>query len=127
MNLRHLLLLAVPAAMVLSVGCAPSDADTSMKVKASLTADAAVHAASIDVAVQKKVVTLTGTVDSQAVKEQAVALVRKTDGVVEVVDKLVVKESTLTTGHGSGHGREMMGRGVNSAESKEPPKDDRHQ
>jgi hypothetical protein len=123
MNLHHHSFFAALAAAAISVGCAPTDADTSTKVKANLTADAAVKAAPIDVAVQKNVVTLTGTVDSQVLREQAVALARKTDGVAEVVDKLVVKEPDF----GPGHGREMMGREMGSVLSKEPLKDERRQ
>jgi osmotically-inducible protein OsmY len=91
---------------VVAVGCAPSDADTSTKVKANLTADANVKTAAIDVGVEKKVVTLTGTVDTEAIKARAVVVARGTDGVGEIVDHLVVKPQ----GFGPEHGREMMGR-----------------
>jgi hypothetical protein len=39
---------------------------------------------------KEKVVTLTGTVDSQAAKDQAIALARATSGVADVVDNITV-------------------------------------
>ena len=117
MNQRYHAFLGALAVAVVAVACAPTDTDTGTKVKANLTADTTVKAAPIDVGVQQKVVTLTGTVDTQAIREQAVAVARKTAGVGEVVDQLVVKDQ----GFGPGHGREMMGRGMGSSESNKPP------
>lgn len=111
-------ILGALAIAVVAVACAPTDADTGTKVKANLSADTTVKAASIDVGVQKKIVTLTGTVDTAAIKEQAVVVARKTDGVGDVVDQLVVKEQ----GFGPAHGREMMGREM--GEHKETPKEE---
>lgn len=121
MNLRYHAFLGALAAAVAAVACAPTDADTTAKVKSNLTADTTVKAASIDVSVQKKIVTLTGTVDTAAIKEQAVVVARKTDGVGEVVDQIVVKEQGL----GAGQGREMMGKGMGSGEHGEAPKDEK--
>lgn len=119
MNQRHHAFFAAVAVAILAAACSPTDADTGTKVKANLTADTAVKSASIDVGVQKKIVTLTGTVDTAAIKEQAVAVARKTDGVGEVVDQLVVKEQA----HGPGHGSEMMGKEM--GEQKEAPKEEK--
>ncbi len=119
MNQRYQAFLGALAVAVVAVACAPTDADTSTKVKSNLTADATVKTASIDVGVQKKIVTLTGTVDTAAIKEQAVVVARKTDGVGEVVDRLVVKEQ----GFGPAHGREMMGKEM--GEHKEAPKEEK--
>lgn len=117
MNQRHNAFLGALVVAASAVACAPTDADTSTKVKANLTADETVKAARIDVAVQKKVVTLSGAVDTSAVKERAVEVARKTDGVNEVVDQITLNERTF----GPGVGREMMGRERGMHDGKEPP------
>ena len=94
----------------IAAGCGPTDAGIDTKVKTNLTADEAVKAAQINVGVQKKIVTLSGTVDTPAVKERAVALARGTDGVADVVDQITVKQQV--SGHGPGPGHEMMGKGM---------------
>lgn len=121
LNQRYRALLGALTVAGIAVACAPSDADTGAKVKSNLTADTTVKTAAIDVDVQKKIVTLTGTVDTVAIKEQAVVVARKTDGVGDVVDQIVVKEQ----GSGPGHGREMMGKGVGSGEHREAPRDEK--
>ena len=121
MNLRYNAFLGALAVAIGAAGCSPTDADTSTKVKANLTADETVKAARIDVAVQKKVVTLSGAVDTSAVKERAVEVARKTDGVNEVVDQLTINERTF----GPGVGREMMGKERGMHDRQEPPKDEK--
>lgn len=108
MSRRHNVFFSVLIVAIAAVGCGPTDADISTKVKANLTADETVKAAQINVEVQKNVVTLSGTVDAQGVKERAVAVARGTDGVAEVIDKITVKNDGF--GPGFGHGREMMER-----------------
>lgn len=119
MNQQHHTFFGALALAFVAVACTPTDADTGTKVKANLSADATVKAASIEVGVQKKIVTLTGTVDTAAIKEQAVVVARKTDGVGDVVDQLVVKGK----GFGPEHGREMMGKEM--GEHKEAPKEEK--
>ena len=75
---RSSMLLGLLAAAVISVACGPTDSSLTAKVKTNLATDETVKTASIDVAVQKKVVTLSGTVDTPAVKEKAVAVARQT-------------------------------------------------
>jgi hyperosmotically inducible protein len=65
-----------------------SDAAINTKVKAVLAADGMVKARNINVDTLKGVVQLNGTVMSSAEKNQALALTRQVDGVVEVVDNL---------------------------------------
>ena len=77
MNQRGMALLSVVAAAVITAACGSTDAGISTKVKTNLTADDTVKTAQIDVGVQKKIVTLSGTVDTQAVKDQAVAVARQ--------------------------------------------------
>jgi len=77
-------------AVAAAVACAQTDAGLTTKVKAKLAADDTVKAYQIDVDTKEKVVTLTGTVDSQAAKDQAVAVARGTGGVADVVDNITV-------------------------------------
>ena len=113
---RRSAFLGVLVAAAITVACGPTDAGISTKVKTNLTADETVKAAQIDVSVQKKVVTLSGTVDSPAVKERAVAVARRTDGVVDVVDQITIKEQS------PGLGREMMNKGM-KMEGEDHPKE----
>lgn len=84
----------VLAAMLLIVACAQTDAGITAKVKAKFAADDTVKAYQIDVTTNNKVVTLTGNVDSDAAKTQAVALTRNTEGVTDVVDNLAIAAPT---------------------------------
>ena len=115
---RRIAFLGVLAAAAITVACGPTDAGISTKVKTNLTADETVKTAQIDVGVQKKVVTLSGTVDSPAVKERAVALARQTDGVADVVDQITIKEQ--------GFGQGMMEKGM-KMEGKDHPKGGKHE
>lgn len=121
MNQGSRAFLAVLAAAAITVACAPNEAEISTKVKSNLTTDETVKAAQIEVGVNKKIVTLSGLVDTPAVKNRAVELARKTDGVAEVVDQLKVKE----TGFGPEHGREMMGRGKAMEEHNAQPREEK--
>jgi osmotically-inducible protein OsmY len=78
------------AAMLFSVACGQSDAGITTKVKARLAADTTVKAIQINVDTNNGVVTLSGTVNNEAAKTQAVALARGTDGVADVVDNITV-------------------------------------
>jgi hypothetical protein len=78
------------AAVLLATACAQTDAGITTKVKSKLAADDTVKAYQIDVDTRNKVVTLTGNVDSQAAKEQAVSIARGTEGVADVVDNIIV-------------------------------------
>jgi hyperosmotically inducible protein len=60
-------------------------------VKAKLLADPDVAGRRIDVDTRNRVVTLTGTVASQAEKSEALQLARQVQGVADVTDKLTVK------------------------------------
>jgi hypothetical protein len=112
--------LGVLAGAVVVVARDPNDAGIGTKVKSNLTSDETGKAAQIDVGVQKKVVTLSGTADTPAVKERAVAVARGTDGVADVVDQITVKGQGWGPGpghghghgYGHGHGHEMMKKGM---------------
>ena len=91
MTKRITTLLGILAAVAFAVACAQTDAGITGKVKSKLAADDTVKAYQIDVDTKDKVVTLSGNVDSQAAKDQAVALARGTEGVADVVDNITVK------------------------------------
>jgi osmotically-inducible protein OsmY len=106
---HHLrMFLNVLAVSFITVACGQTDTGISTKVKTNLTADETVKAAQINVDVQNKIVTLSGSVDTLAVKERAVSVARTTEGVTDVIDKITTQEQGY--GSGSEHGREMMGR-----------------
>jgi hyperosmotically inducible protein len=91
--------LAVVATLLLGVACAQSDLGITTKVKAKLATDSTVKAMRINVDTSDKVVTLSGTVNSEAAKAQAVALARGTEGVADVVDNLtLVAPQTASAG-----------------------------
>ena len=83
-------LLGFLAAAFIAVGCAQTDVGITAKVKSKFAADSTVKAYQINVDTKDKVVTLSGTVDSAAAKEQAAELARATTGVVDVVNNLTV-------------------------------------
>ena len=67
-----------------------SDAGLTAKVKTRLGTDNRVHASHIDVDTKDKVVTLNGSVASDAERQAAIEIARGTDGVSDVVDHLTV-------------------------------------
>lgn len=101
-NSSLLTILTAFAAVSLVVACTLSDAGITTKVKATLAADSTVKAAQIQVETRDKVVTLSGTVDSETARTQAVALARGTEGVADVVDNL-----TLTAPQSAEAGRSV--------------------
>lgn len=68
-----------------------SDAALLTQVKTKLALDAEVSALNIDVDVDEGVVTLSGTVDSEASRQRAIALAREVEGVRDVRDNLRVQ------------------------------------
>jgi hyperosmotically inducible protein len=90
MTKRITTLLSILVAGMFAIACAQTDAGITTKVKSKLAADDTVKAYQIDVDTKDKVVTLSGNVDSQAAKDQAVALARSTEGVADVVDNITV-------------------------------------
>jgi hypothetical protein len=60
------------------------------KIKSKMALDDLVRARSIDVTTNGQVVTLTGTVGSEAERTRALQLARETSGVTQVVDRLTL-------------------------------------
>ena len=91
MRKRLGILFAIAAAAAITVACGASDAGITTKVKAKIMADRAItNSDQIDVTTQDKVVTLSGTADSETSKERAVTLARGTEGVTNVIDNITV-------------------------------------
>jgi osmotically-inducible protein OsmY len=86
-------------ALVTAAACSQSDPGITTAVKSKLAADETVKAYQIDVDTADRVVTLSGTVENAAAKDQAVTIARQTDGVRDVVDHITVgAEAAPTTG-----------------------------
>jgi hyperosmotically inducible periplasmic protein len=68
-----------------------TDAEVTAAVKTKFAGDSGVHAMDVHVETDKGVVTLTGSVRSEAEKANAVRIAHDTLGVKSVVDKLAVK------------------------------------
>jgi osmotically-inducible protein OsmY len=77
-------------ALAVTVGCSQTDAGITTAVKSKMAADDTVKASDINVDTHNHVVTLNGTVRSNAEKERAVMIARNTNGVSSVVDDLTV-------------------------------------
>lgn len=68
-----------------------TDGALTAKIKSKMALDDTVKALSIDVDTDSGVVTLSGSVQSQAEKTKAVQLAKETSGVTSVVDRLVIR------------------------------------
>lgn len=88
--MRKTITLSLGLMATVLAGCGPTDATINSSVKQKLAADDTVKSAAIEATTQKKVVTLTGTVDSQDTKDRAATDARQTDGVSDVVNQLTV-------------------------------------
>lgn len=84
------LLLPLTAACGKTVGETIDDTTITTRVKTAMLNDPAVGGLRIDVDTYKGVVTLSGRVKNQTEHDQAIALARRTTGVVEVKDALQV-------------------------------------
>ena len=89
-SLALALVLTAPlvAACGKTVGETIDDTTITTRVKTAMLNDPAVGGLRIDVDTFKGAVTLSGSVKSQAEKEQAIALARRVSGVTEVKDNL---------------------------------------
>jgi len=85
------------ASLVVTAACSQSDTGITTAVKAKMAADDTVKASDINVDTHNHVVTLNGTVGSQAEKERAVLIARDTNGVTSVVDDIVVGPAPAAT------------------------------
>jgi osmotically-inducible protein OsmY len=74
------------------------DAALTGAVKTKLVADATAKAAAINVDTTNGVVTLSGTVESEAARASAEAIAKQTDGVTSVVNNLTVGAPAVKAG-----------------------------
>ena len=70
---------------------AVTEGSLTAKIKSKMALDDTIEAAQIDVDTDGSIVTLRGTVDSEAERARAVQLARETAGVTSVVDELKVR------------------------------------
>jgi hypothetical protein len=84
--------------LAFTIACSQTDAGITSAVKSKMAADDTVKAYKVDVDTHNKVVTLTGEVDTEAQRAQAVMIARNTDGVADVVDQLRVNPTAATSG-----------------------------
>lgn len=86
------LVLSLPlvAACGKTVGETIDDTTTTTRVKTAMLNDPVVGGLSVDVDTFKGVVTLSGRVKTPAERDQAIAIARRTEGVVQVKDALQV-------------------------------------
>ena len=88
-------LLVLAAIVSLVIACSrTTDAGITGLVKTKLAADTKVSAFEINVDTSNGVVTLTGNVDSQEAKDEALKLAKETSGVHDVVDMIAVRTSS---------------------------------
>jgi osmotically-inducible protein OsmY len=73
------------------VGDAMGESALTAKIKSKMALDDTINASAIDVDTNGSVVTLSGSVRSQAERDQAVRLARETAGVTAVNDRLVIR------------------------------------
>ena len=76
-----------------------TDSEITNTVKKELLADRLVGSLNIDVETSKRIVTLTGTVDSAAEKAHAIELARRTKGVRNVVNRLSIEKKGTDKTH----------------------------
>jgi hyperosmotically inducible protein len=95
--LQRFAVLVATAGMVVTIACSQSDPGVTTAVKAKFAADDTVKAYQIDVDTKDRVVTLSGTVETAAAKEQAVTIARQTEGVLDVVDHITVNAGAAAT------------------------------
>jgi hyperosmotically inducible periplasmic protein len=89
MHQRFAILLSA-GALAVTVACSQTDAGITSAVKTKMAADDTVKASEINVDTHEHVVTLNGTVRSQAEKDRALMIARNTRGVSSVIDDLRV-------------------------------------
>lgn len=118
MRKRLGVLFAIVAAAAIAAACA-SDASTTTKVKAKISADRTItNSDQISVATQDGVVTLTGTVDSDASKERALKLARETEDVKSVVDNLTAPTAVASSAPSENPSAESASGAVSEAAGK---------
>ena len=89
MHQRFAILLSA-GALAVTVACSQTDTGITSAIKSKMAADDTVQASEINVDTHEHVVTLNGTVGSEAEKDRALMIARNTKGVSSVIDNLRV-------------------------------------
>ena len=100
MNLLKRTIPLLVAALVLGIaGCSQSSTDAAIttRVKHAFSKEAALKGTKVDVATEKNVVHLSGTVQSRTERATLIAVARKVDGVKGVKTDLVVQDAQPKT------------------------------
>jgi hyperosmotically inducible protein len=117
--LQRCVSLLAAVALIGTVACSRSDPGLTTEVKSKLVVDDVVKAYQIDVDTKDRVVTLSGTVESPAARDQAVILARQTKGVRDVVDRIAVNPDAAVSvsgevGQATREAREEAGKAVDT-------------
>jgi len=89
---------AAALAFLAMAACTQTDADVTKAVQDRLASDPIVKSYHLDVKSEQKVVSLAGTVDTSAAKDQALQVARGTAGVVDVRDHIAIRDNEGTKG-----------------------------
>jgi hyperosmotically inducible protein len=85
-------------AVTLAFACTESDASISNKIRVKLDADRDINARQIQVTSNERVVTVSGSVPSEAAHQRVLKYARETEGVKDVKDELSVAVASAPTG-----------------------------
>jgi hypothetical protein len=88
--------LAATVTCLTTAACTQSDADLAKAVQDRFAADPIVRSYHLDVSSEKKVVSIKGTVDTSAAKDQALQIARGTTGVADVQEHIAVRDNEGT-------------------------------
>jgi hypothetical protein len=97
---KILFITAVVLTSLLYASCGTNDPGITTAVKSKLAADGRTSAMKIDVDTSNKIVTLNGTVQTEAEKAAAEQVAKSTDGVTSVVNKLTVAPAPASSSRG---------------------------
>jgi hypothetical protein len=90
--------IAATLAFVATAACTQTDADLAKDVQDRFASDPIVKGYHLDVSSEQKVISIAGTVDTSAAKDQALQIARGTAGVVDVRDHIAVRDNEGTKG-----------------------------
>jgi hypothetical protein len=96
--LKRLAGLGAMMAFVATAACVQTDADLAKAVQDQFASDPILKSYQLDVTSEQKVVSVAGTVDTSAAKDQALQIARGTAGIVDVRDHIAVRDNEGTRG-----------------------------
>ena len=83
---------------VATAACVQTDADLAKDVQVRFASDPILKSYHLDVSSEQKVISIAGTVDTSAAKDQALQIAGGTTGVVDVRDHIAVRDNEGTRG-----------------------------